>query len=135
MPNLSDTLLSVVVESAIRNNDLHIAVERFENSYYSIWGQVLQLKTLAEELRSVEPQLADDLRRTSIELAHASASTAFLTYLQSNPTGASQNIRASSEQQGRMQRMSTVRYEALLQKARAEPGLKFPMAPTLCPVV
>ncbi|KAI0312531.1 CHAT domain-containing protein [Amylostereum chailletii] len=72
---LSSTTSAVneAAAAAILADDLALVVEWLEEGRCIVWGQILQLRTPADELRVVNEELADELERVSHELESAGA--------------------------------------------------------------
>lgn len=64
---------SMAVAACIRNNNLALAVEYFEQRCAVIWGQVVQLRAPYDDLEKENPDLAQRLRDVSRALAAAGA--------------------------------------------------------------
>ena len=101
--------------TALQLGHTEMAVEWLEQGRSVVWGQLFQLRTPLDELRSAFPNLADRLERVSSELEHASASHDQLTF---------QRTTESLEQRAQRHRALALERERLLEQVRCMPGFE-----------
>ncbi|PVF91493.1 hypothetical protein CPB86DRAFT_323730 [Serendipita vermifera] len=89
------------------------ALEWLEQGRSIVWTQVLHLRTPVDELRKVDPGLANQLLRVSRLLDHGS-----------QPTGFSGREALSAEEEGRRYRALTAEWESVINQVRSLPDFK-----------
>jgi len=108
---------STVTEAAaiaIEHEKYTTAVEWLDHGRSIIWGQLLHLRTPVDELREVEPELADRLKQISHDLEHASTRNEFVD----------QNGRLSMEQAAQQHRRLAKQWDDMVEKVRAVGGFE-----------
>ncbi|KAI0310426.1 hypothetical protein OF83DRAFT_1178560, partial [Amylostereum chailletii] len=111
------TIAKVVTEAvaaAIAAGDLACALEWLEEGRCVVWGQMLQLRTPLDDLRAVDPALANDLDRASRALDAAEMSDGLRLSERKEGT--------SEEDMTQQYRRIAEEYEQMVEKARALPG-------------
>jgi tetratricopeptide (TPR) repeat protein len=89
------------------------ALEWLEQGRSIVWTQILQLRTPVDELREVNPDLADRLLRTSRSLEQGGGQS-----------GKSEGDIGSMEEQGRRYRALTIEWESIIKQVRSLPTFK-----------
>jgi len=70
IPNVRETVCGAVA-AAIEAGDLELALEWFERGRCVVWGQILQMRTPLDNLRSVNPSLADAVNSVLQQISSA----------------------------------------------------------------
>ncbi|KAI0310888.1 CHAT domain-containing protein [Amylostereum chailletii] len=107
-------VVSEAVAAAIAAGDLACALEWLEEGRCVIWGQMLQLRTPLDDLRTVDPVLADDLEQTAHALDVAGTRPGFQFNGKEEET--------SLEDDAQNHRRLAEKYERMVEKARTLPG-------------
>jgi tetratricopeptide (TPR) repeat protein len=99
--------------AAISLEQYEKALEWLEQGRSIVWTQILQLRTPVDELREVNPDLADRLLKTSRLLEQ-----------RSGPSGISDEAVQSIEEQGRQYRSLTMEWESIIEQVRSLPDFE-----------
>ncbi|PVF92049.1 hypothetical protein CPB86DRAFT_791558, partial [Serendipita vermifera] len=99
--------------AAISTEQYDKAVEWLEQGRSIVWTQILHLRTPVDQLREVDPGLADQLLRVSRLLDRGSQSLAF-----------SDGQNSSIEEEGRQYRALTAEWESTIKQVRSLPDFK-----------
>ncbi|TFY63032.1 hypothetical protein EVG20_g6492 [Dentipellis fragilis] len=125
--------LSVVGETvneavafAIGAGEMDMAIQWLEEGRCVVWSQILQLRTPLDDLKKIDPELADELEAVSHLLDRAGSSGDQLLE-KSRGTGSAMSL----EEEGQKHRRLAERYEKLLEKAREIPELQHFLRPKL----
>ncbi|KAG8745292.1 hypothetical protein FRC12_014573 [Ceratobasidium sp. 428] len=110
------TLPSQAAATAIQSREYTLALEWLEECRSVVWSQMLQLRNPLDQLRSVDAQLADDLKQVAGVLDSIGLSNPY----QSNTL----DSQISIERTAREYRSHASRWEDLVGKARRVPGLE-----------
>ncbi|KAI0319918.1 TPR-like protein [Amylostereum chailletii] len=113
LPSIAE-VVSEAAAAAIAGGDMACALEWLEEGRCIIWGQMLQLRTPLDDLRAVDPKLANELERASRELDSAGT--------RQGPESGKEDEGVSLEHEAQRHRRLAENYERMIEKARALPG-------------
>ncbi|PVF92184.1 TPR-like protein [Serendipita vermifera] len=99
--------------AAISAEQYDKVLEWLEQGRSIVWTQILQLRTPVDQLREVDPGLADQLLRVSQSLDRGS-----------QPAGLSDRETSSTEEEGRRYRALTAEWESIIKRIRSLPDFK-----------
>lgn len=110
-----DNISREAVAAAIAQQDFESALEWSEQGHSIVWRQMLQLRTPVDDLATMNPALAAELRQVAHNLDHGNSRTSNCS------TGSSDEH--SLEDAARRHRRLAEKWERLIVKARRLPGL------------
>ncbi|CAE6496539.1 unnamed protein product [Rhizoctonia solani] len=112
--------------TAIHGQEYHLALEWVEEGRSIVWRQLLQLKAPVDDLASINPTLAEDIKQVADELYNTITETTASPVDPSKPYLQSQNYYfAAVPKHHRL----VYRYDALIEQARKTPGFENFMRP------
>jgi hypothetical protein len=114
--------------AATQSGMFEAALEWLEQGRSIVWGQVLNLRTPLDDLRVVQPKLADDLARVSKELDNAGTRDSYF-----NPSD--RVVSESIEQVAQRHRRLADEWDSLVEQARAVPGFDDFLRPKKLPTL
>ncbi|KAI0083832.1 hypothetical protein BDY19DRAFT_910303 [Irpex rosettiformis] len=123
------------VTAAISAGEYGQALEWLETGRAAVWSQILQLRTLLEDLQILHPHLADELRKVSQALQYAATSPSSIICIDSLPTTSSDALhtRPSLEDQAQSSHTYALEYEELITEIRELEGFQNFLRPKTFP--